>query len=146
MRSDVVAFRDGWFNVQTCQWFPADAAERGEACTVAGVECPAEAPLTMHYFDVRAADHFHKETPLWEKLVKTQLYGREWEFANAETEEEADKFCTFQALIGRLLVPAGFDNWQVWLFLKGEANTGKGTVVDLVKSMFPAGSVASFDG
>jgi phage/plasmid-associated DNA primase len=47
-----------------------------------------------------------------------------------------------EVLIGRLFYPIGkHDNWQVMPFLKGDANTGKGTVCDLVKRMFSPGSV-----
>ena len=54
-------------------------------------------------------------------------------------------YATFQALIGRLFVPVGFDNWQVWPFLKGEGDTGKSTVLDIVRAMFPVGEDASYD-
>jgi hypothetical protein len=48
----------------------------------------------------------------------------------------------FEVLLGRLFYPVGkFDNWQVMPFLKGDANTGKSTVLNLIRSMFPAGSV-----
>ena len=47
-----------------------------------------------------------------------------------------------EVLIGRLFYPVGkYDNWQVMPFLMGDANTGKSTVADVIKRMFPPGSV-----
>lgn len=52
-----------------------------------------------------------------------------------------------EVLIGRLFYPIGrHDNWQVMPFMKGDANTGKGTVCDLVKQMFPPSSVGVIGG
>jgi hypothetical protein len=49
-----------------------------------------------------------------------------------------------EVLIGRLFFDAGkYDNWQVCPFLKGDANTGKGTIFDIITKMFPAGSVGA---
>jgi hypothetical protein len=135
-----LSFRDGWFNVVTCMWYPMDDDKRRELCGSA-----PDPPMTFHFFDMNCGDVIHQPTPMWQKLVKTQLYGREWE-TGPETEEEMELFNVFQAMIGRLFMPAGTDNWQMWPFLKGEANTGKGTVVDIIKSMFPKSAVASFDG
>ena len=135
-----IGFRDGWVDAATGVWHPVAGAS--DNMDVDG----AEPPLTHHYFDVAAADVQEHPTPLWQKLVKTQLYGRAWEAGDDETDQEIAVFDFFQAMIGRLFVPTGTDNWQVWPFLKGEGDTGKGTVIDLVVSMFPGGEVASYDG
>jgi hypothetical protein len=103
--------------------------------------------VTFHYFNVKYEEVVDKPTPLWERLVKTQLYDRAFAFGDPETASEISKYNIFQALVGRLFLSAGTtDNWQVCLFLKGEANTGKGTVVDIIKALFPPESVSSFDG
>jgi hypothetical protein len=39
-----------------------------------------------------------------------------------------------------MLFPVGFDNWQIAIFLKGLANTGKSTLVNLIMKMFPQNS------
>jgi hypothetical protein len=47
-----------------------------------------------------------------------------------------------ETLIGRLFYPIGkHDNWQALPDLKGDANTGKGTLCELIGRMFPVGSV-----
>jgi hypothetical protein len=86
-------------------------------------------------------------TPIWDKLVKTQLFDRDIDTTDSydESDEEEKLYTTFQALIGRLFVPVGFDNWQVWPYLKGEGDTGKSTVIDIVRAMFPLDEVASYD-
>lgn len=109
-----IAFRDGWLDAATGDWHEDDA------------------PPTLHFFDVCAEP---AETPLWDKLIKTQL---------CQAPDKLQRFDAFQALIGRLFVPAGLDNWQLVLFLIGEGDKGKGTVVKVVQSMLPAGSVAAF--
>jgi hypothetical protein len=134
-----IAFQDGWLDAATGNWYPRDDAERGEA------EVPKKPATTFHFFDVRAAKHMGAPTPLWDTLIKTQLYGREWAAGDTEFTEKLERFNVFEALIGRLFVPAGLDNWQVVLFLIGAGNKGKGTVVKLVQSMFPDDSVAAFN-
>jgi hypothetical protein len=125
-----IAFRDGWLDAATGNWCPRDDA--------------TEPPLTFHFFDVCAADHRDAATPLWDKLIKTQLYGREWTAGDTETAEELKPFKTFEGLTGRLFVPAGSDNWQLVLLLIGKGNTGKSTAVKVVQFMLPDGSVAVF--
>lgn len=39
-----------------------------------------------------------------------------------------------EIMIGRCFYPIGkHDNWQVCVFLKGDGNTGKSTVLELIK-------------
>eukprot|EP00038_Savillea_parva_P005522 m.157162 g.157162 ORF g.157162 m.157162 type:complete len:135 (-) comp11727_c0_seq4:3335-3739(-) len=92
LRRDVIAFRDGWVDVENGTWYPADDAERAALCVDAGIECPAEPPLTLHYFDADGTACREQPTPLWEKFVKTQLYDREWEYGDDETDDEVNAF------------------------------------------------------
>ena len=71
-------------------------------------------------------------------------------FCNNCAPDDCDTPCArnlcdmLEVLIGRLFYPVGkYDQWQVMPFLKGDANTGKSTVIKLVSKMFPAGSVGS---
>jgi hypothetical protein len=90
-------------------------------------------PLTNWYFEqVLDMSDIDKATPLWDNLLETQLGKR--------SENPVADF--FEVMTGRLFYPVGeFDNWQVMPFLLGDGNTGKGTICDLIKLMFPAGSV-----
>ena len=52
---------------------------------------------------------------------------------------EADMF---EILVGRLFYSIKkHDNWQVMLFMKGDSNSGKSTLLNIVTQMFPEGSV-----
>ena len=48
----------------------------------------------------------------------------------------------FEILVGRLLYPTkAHDNWQIMLFLKGDSNSGKSTILNILTQFFPEGSV-----
>lgn len=87
-------------------------------------------PITDWYYErpMPAMDDPMLRAPLWEKMLRAQM------------SEEV--MSVFEALIGRLCYRLRtFDNWQVMPFLLGDANTGKGTALDIVKQIFPPGSV-----
>ena len=97
-------------------------------------------PLTNHYFEqkMELSAAMNGPTPLWDSLLETQLGKRS---TNFEEGTELTMCDMLEVLIGRLFYPIGeYDNWQVMPFLKGDANTGKGTVCDLIKRMFPTGT------
>ena len=113
MNKSVISFQNGYLNIETMDfelW--------------SDVETP---PLTDHYFDVKidlVEEKLNGPTPLWDKMLLAQM-----------TPEVKDMF---EVLIGRLFYPIGkYDNWQVAPFLKGDANTGKSTICDIAKEMFP---------
>lgn len=68
----------------------------------------------------------------WNKLVKYQ-----------QTEEG---YRMLHIMMGRIFHPLGADNWQVILFLLGDANTGKSTIMQILMAMFPSGSVGIISG
>ena len=96
---------------------------------------------TENFFDVSTARSTGSSTHIWDTAVTVRQEHRDFD----ESDEEEVLYATFQALIGRLFVPVGFDNWQFWPFLKGEGDTGKSTVLDIVRAMFPVGEDASYD-
>ena len=64
------------------------------------------------------------DTPTFDKLIKHQI----------KSNKTYKMFCM---MTGRLLFDVGeLDNWQCMMFIHGEANTGKGTYIELVKSFF----------
>jgi phage/plasmid-associated DNA primase len=112
LREDIIAFRNGYFNYHTMEF-------------VSSIE-----GSTTHFFDCDYNDALRtRPTPLWDSLLSTQM-----------TKDVVD---FLEINIGRLLFPVGlFDNWQLALFLKGLANTGKSTMINLIISMFPPNSHA----
>jgi hypothetical protein len=118
MDNGCISFLDGYFNTKTLDFISWDK-----------VDCPR---LTDHYFDKSFCRELESmnETPLWDSLLKTQM-----------ADDARD---TFEGLTGRLFYPVGeYDNWQVFPFLHGFADTGKGTTGELVTKMFPVGSVGT---
>ena len=93
-------------------------------------------PITDHYFDMQIDfKNMERPTPLWDSLLATQL-------GLPGNNGRPSLFDMLEIMIGRLFFVIGkFDNWQLHLFLKGDANTGKSTVLKLIKKMFPVGSV-----
>jgi hypothetical protein len=115
LREDVISFTNGVYFLY-----------EGMFRTWDEVEIP---PLTAHYREIEFNEELcNMDTPLWDSLLKTQLH-------------DQDVVDVMEILIGRLFYYTGFDNFQVLPFLKGDANTGKSTLMDLVSSMFPRTSV-----
>jgi hypothetical protein len=152
MNHGVISFTNGYFDID-------------KVCFVEWGG-PEPVPLTNHYFeqslDMDAAAE--AVTPLWDSLTTTQLGPRnKCDMCNRtaiytdntcehHSEQEsaslgfADPTVTdmLEIMIGRCFFPIGkYDNWQVNLFLKGDANTGKGTICDLIKHMFAVGATGT---
>jgi hypothetical protein len=121
IQKNVISFLNGFYNLDTLE-FQAWATYTGVI------------PVTDHFFEVVFVLHDNKPTPLWDNLIETQLGERHGTLA----------FEMLEIMIGRLFYSVGlYDNWQVAPLLKGDANTGKSTVAELVKEMFPAGQVGA---
>lgn len=120
-----IAFTNGLVDVQAWKFY-----ETGHA------DIPSDL-VTFHYFEVEFGKELEdKPTPHWDKLIGHQLRD-----PDLKEQEQTDRVSFFEAFIGRLFVPVGFDNWQRWPFLLGEANTGKSTVLNLLAKAFPPNSV-----
>ena len=127
---------------------------------------PEPIPLTDHFFeqvlDLNAAAG--APTPSWDHLIATQLGHRTKCGSCDRSAVYADNTCdihcdensasfgyatpsladTFEMMVGRCFYPIGkHDNWQVAIFMLGDAGTGKGTISDLIKHMFPANSTGA---
>lgn len=128
MSSHVISFINGFFDINEMTfttWVEFDLDKNTP-------------PLTEHYFeqelDLTQLDN--RTTPLWDTLLETQLGLR------VSQDEERSPIEMLEILIGRCFYATGlFDNWQVSIFLRGDGATGKSTVLDLVKAMFPPASV-----
>jgi hypothetical protein len=91
-----------------------------------------EVPTTRHYFDVDFPTRDNCETPLWDKILMAQLAYQEGGETNTELVDALEE------LIGRCFYPIGlYDNWQQCPMIIGDANTGKSSIIDVVRSMFP---------
>jgi phage/plasmid-associated DNA primase len=141
----ICAFPDGQLNVETLTFTPIDELEE-------------PVPSTFWFFEASYLENNGLPTPLWDSLTGTQLKPSRVEppqsvqvdirdaMATHSADDDGDRMeavAGFEALVGRLLHPVGAgDNWSVQPFLKGDGNTGKSSVLDLIRKMFPGGSVA----
>lgn len=113
MNMSVISFTNGYFDIDSLLFYNWDEVD--------------EPPITDHFFDTEAPSE-PLPTPQWDNLLNTQMANEVVEFA--------------EVMIGRLFYTIGkHDNWQVMPFFIGDANTGKGTLVEIVTKMFPIGSI-----
>lgn len=94
---------------------------------------PADDPRTRgkvarHHISA-ALDPLHTQTPLMDALVCFQM------------SKEAYSF--LRVMLGRLFFAVGQrDRWQVMPFLYGDSNTGKSTLLNVIKAMFSVEGIA----
>ncbi len=86
--------------------------------------------ICTHFFDRIYPTVFN--TPNWDKIITHQL--------------SAEGYRMLHIMIGRLFYPVGTDNWQVYLFLLGDGNTGKSTVMHIINAMFAGCRVGVISG
>jgi phage/plasmid-associated DNA primase len=112
-RDSVIAFTNGVFDMETLQFRPLRPHE-----------------FTRIFY--KQAYHerlIEEETPLWEKLVKTQWADDEYvEFA--------------EAMMGRTLYPLLYDRWEKMLFIGGHSQSGKSTMLEVLMECHPKGTVS----
>jgi hypothetical protein len=148
-----IAFQNGYMDIDELKFYDA---------------VPPSA--TKHFFDrLLDLESLDSPTPLWDQLLSAQLGERSTCvvcFKVALVQHDDQLYCRkcdpdesgsapcdinqcdmLEILIGRLFYPIGkYDQWQLMPFLKGDANTGKSTVIDIVSRMFPVGGVGSITG
>lgn len=77
-------------------------------------------------FDVKILDMPFQDiqTPLFDKVVKHHI-------------KDNEVYQILLAMIGRLFFAVNErDNWQNMIYIKGQANTGKSTIVEIIQSLF----------
>lgn len=128
IREDVISFSNGYI----------DLNELGDCRGFHRWEDVDDAPLTDHFFE-RDFTFEAQETPLWDQILELQLADTR---PLDQRRGRLSMIECLEVLIGRLFYPIGaHDNWQVAVLLKGDANTGKSTIVDLVRHMLPEEAV-----
>lgn len=92
-----------------------------------------ENETAIKFFDMNFTEYNNKSwneipTPNFDKIISYQFN---------EEEDYNEIYHILFALLGRLFFEVGdLDDWQVVLFFKGVAGTGKGTVIKIIKSFF----------
>lgn len=83
-------------------------------------------------------------TPDFQKILDSQKLGHEEDRDEAENRaNEKEIHRMIYAFIGRLLYNVGeLDDWQILMFIRGFAGTGKSTILKYIKKIFQAEDVA----
>jgi len=127
-----INFRNGFVNKQ-------DKDENGQYCLsfTPWDEHKGDPPVTDHFFDMDLTPEAFEglaPTPLFDQIVDAQL-GSGTPMKNI-----------LMAFFGRAFYPINLlDRWQTMLFILGDGNTGKGTVLELLKAMMPPASTGYLD-
>jgi len=129
------SFKNGVLDIDTMQFYPFVRDE------VTGL-CASDLDRTQ-----TAVNYFPYEFDMDEMLAQSRIAPNKYDPMLVKTEN-IDKILSAQGfdlevkrwiyvLLGRMLYPINFrDNWQVFLFLKGIAGTGKSTLLHLVNCLF----------
>jgi hypothetical protein len=150
MSQHVISFIDGYWDIDTLLFHYWDPE--------------VEPPQTDHYYETNFMAQLDRPSPLWDKLLSFQLEHRsscsvcqkvapylqgETLFCGVHLDPELEYVAApttntdlLEILIGRLFYDVGkHDNWQVFPYLKGDGDTGKSTICDVIRSMFAVGKV-----
>lgn len=161
MDFSITSFRNMYLNKNSMTWHEYDKKNP---------------PKSFHFFDVKIdkKTFLKTPTPLWDKLVSTQLGPRSYcvhcgcmpvcTLASvlycrycADTQLDSQQKTqlqhypitvadNFELLVGRLFFRSRqYDNWQVALSMLGAGDTGKSSCIDLLQAMFPEGMCGVID-
>lgn len=116
---DWFAFKNGAFNLKTAAFVQMTDIEKNTNV------------IARHYLDMdfNPADF---ETPLLDSILKYQI-------------DDADAIQWVYIFIARLFFSPDNDAFQVMPYFYGLNNTGKSTIAQIVKALFPEGSIASLN-
>jgi phage/plasmid-associated DNA primase len=112
----IYSFNNGYFNLKTLEFLNFEAKQY-DFC--GGV-------FIKEDFDIQNLTiPFNKiKTPLFDKLIKYHVNNEE-------------VYNIILCLLGRLFYGTGeLDNWQCMLFIKGQGNTGKSTLINIIENLF----------
>lgn len=157
-RSSIFSFSDGIFNATQLAFYPysersnwdaiaAAAVERmGIDCPEAHLSAPGRGDVSMKYFDVPFGATYDAcgfgTTESILDIDASMIECPEVEKILEDQKLEPETVFWFFVAMGRLLFPVGlFDNWQILVFLKGVAGSGKSTMAQLMKYLYSADQV-----
>lgn len=113
----IYSFNNGYFNLKTQEFKEYDFDIVYDFCS---------AVFIKEDFNINnLAIPFNEiKTPLFDKLIKYHI--------NID-----EVYNIVLCLLGRLFYETGeFDNWQCMLFIKGQGNTGKSTLINIIENLF----------
>ena len=112
----IYSFNNGFFNLKTCEFKEFEDKEYNFCSTIYIKKNFDISLITTPFNEIK--------TPLFDKLVKYHV-------------PDNKVYKILLCLIGRLFFKCKeFDTWQCMLFIKGQANTGKSTFLEIIESFF----------
>ena len=122
---DLLSFSDGVLALSSFDFIPYSDASRIDALGDR---------IARHHIDL-PFERASTDTPMFDSIFTAQF------------DDDDGRIDMMYALIGRLFFKVNqLDNWQVIPLILGAGNTGKSSVLQVIESMFRAGSVAELDG
>lgn len=147
------SFRNGIFDIRCLVFYPYErreewpeiAARAGERMCADGDHLEPVAPsaddVTMNYFDTDFQDGRELSGSILD-IDPERFACRELEKILEDQKLEPDSIYWFFVNLGRLMFGVGeLDNWQILFFLKGVAGSGKSTIAQLMKYVYPPEAV-----
>lgn len=113
----IYSFNNGYFNIKTQEFKLFEKDKVYDFCSSIFIKKDFNIELLNTPFN-------KIKTPLFDKLLKYHI-------------PDNEVYKIILGLIGRLFYQCKeFDNWQCMLFIKGQANTGKSTFLEIIENFF----------
>ena len=111
------SFNNGYFNLKTYEFKEFEKDKQYDFCSAVYIKKDFDITLLTTPFD-------EIKTPLFDKLLKYHV-------------PDNEVYKIILCLIGRLFYQCKeHDTWQCMLFIKGQANTGKSTFLEIIETFF----------
>ena len=128
----VALFRDGWLDMETNRFYAHDP------------------PRATFVWDVQYKDVRAQATPLWDRLLLTQIRNQltaTTRDAVELSEDEAELLLVIEGMLGRgFFINCAVDLFKTAMMIIGPGDTGKGTLLAVFSKMFPnAGYIGEID-
>ena len=113
----IYSFNNGYFNIKTQEFKEYDLNTVYNFCSGVYIKQDFNVNLlTLPFNEIK--------TPLFDKLLTYHIKNEE-------------VYNIVLCLLGRLFYETGeLDNWQCMLFIKGQGNTGKSTLINIIENLF----------
>ena len=106
--------------------------------------------LNVKWLDI--CDSTAGHTPNYLRVIMTQVCDRPFDPDKHEDvrnldQEERTSLLTISAVLGRFMMPNNFrDRWELFPFCYGESSVGKGSIINLLRSLLPSELIGDLSG
>jgi hypothetical protein len=106
--------------------------------------------LNVKWLDI--CDSIGGQVPNYLRVIMTQVCDRPFDpdkdsDVNALSDEERLSVLIINAVLGRFMMPNNFrDRWELFPFCYGESSVGKGSIINLLRSLLPSELIGDLSG